>query len=104
MEIYFWKNDMLIEVAALKDGVQDAFVNDATVTVKLKYATGGLVQGQSWPLTLPYVAGSDGIYRGVLNSDIAVKLGDRLKAEVTVTASGGRDAFFEPDVFVARRE
>ena len=38
------------------------FVNDATVTVTIKDSSGAVLSGESWPATLPYVTGSDGVY------------------------------------------
>ena len=39
------------------------YVNDASVTVTVFDSNNVEVTGQAWPLTLDYVAASDGIYR-----------------------------------------
>lgn len=103
MDIYFYRNDNLIELAGLKDELTEAFVNDATVTAVMKDAAGANVAGQSWPLVMPYISGSDGIYRGVLDADLDLAVGDRVTVEVTITASGGREAFFAKKLRVKER-
>lgn len=42
---------------------EPVYVNDATVTVTIKDSKGDLLAGESWPVELPYVAGSNGLYR-----------------------------------------
>lgn len=42
--------------------VDPIYVNDATVTVTLYDASGTEVTGQAWPLTLDYIAASNGEY------------------------------------------
>ncbi len=74
-------------------------VNDATV----KNKSGVEVTGQSWPLTLTYVTGSDGVYQGVLESALEVNVNDRLNVEVTVDAPGNLDAFFKVLAVVRQR-
>ena len=39
------------------------FVNDAAVTVTIFDSAGVELVGESWPVTLDYVAASDGVYR-----------------------------------------
>ena len=102
-QVYYYKNDTLLELTGLKDEVTDAYINTATVTATVKNAAGTAVTGQSWPLTLGYVTASDGDYLGVLEAALSVAVGDRLTVEVTVDAGSGRDAFFAIPVTVRQR-
>lgn len=39
------------------------YVNNATVTVTITDSEGVELTGESWPVELPYVSGSEGVYR-----------------------------------------
>lgn len=103
MKIIYWQNDTLLELTGLKDEAADTFVNDATVTARVKTQGGVDVAGQSWPLTLAYLAESDGIYQGVLEAALDVDINDRLNVEVTVAAPGSLEAFFKIPAVVRQR-
>lgn len=47
-----------------------SFINDAAVEVTLLDANGDEVAGQTWPVTLDYVAASDGRYVGNLSESL----------------------------------
>ena len=81
-------NDNYIEVDALANGATDAFENSATVTATLKTSGGAEVAGQSWPLTLNYVADSDGTYRGILDDALSIVAGTTYVVHIEATASG----------------
>jgi len=102
-QVYYYKNDTLLELAGLKDEVTEAYINTATVTATVKNAAGTAVTGQAWPLTLSYVTASDGDYRGVLEAALSVAVGDRLTVEVTIDGGSGREAFFAIPVTVRQR-
>lgn len=102
-QIYYYKNDTLLEVSGLSDEATDAYINNATITAVVKDKDGAQVAGQSWPLTLAYVAASDGDYRGVLEDTLAVEIGDSLMAEVTIDGGSGRKAFWRMPVKVRQR-
>lgn len=95
-------NDCEIELYGLADA-RGSYQNDATVEVTLKTLSGVNVSGQSWPLTLAYVAGSDGVYRGVLQDTIDVSVNDALRAHVDVSA-GGLTAHWEKQVIAVVRK
>ena len=59
----FKSNDQTIELAGLKNGLSNGFINSATCTATLKDRDGNSVSGVT-NLSLAYVASSDGIYRG----------------------------------------
>ena len=83
----YLSNDHLLELRGLKNIAADEYIDDATVTVTLVDEEGVEVAGQSWPLTLSYVPGSDGIYRGTLED--ALDLTENLEYTAKITASGG---------------
>ncbi|NOY63051.1 MAG: hypothetical protein GXP10_07865 [Gammaproteobacteria bacterium] len=82
-------NDNLATLDALKNAADGTWINDATVTATLVDATGSPVTGQSWPLALPYVAGTNGRYQGILEDalGLAKKSGYTLKV-IAMTGSG----------------
>ncbi len=58
----FISNDNLVRLIGLKRASTGAYINNATVTVTLKTLAGVDVSGVAWPLTMAYVAASDGDY------------------------------------------
>lgn len=95
--IIFYKNDMLLELKGLKDVVLDTFVNGATVTATVVDSDGAAVTGQSFPVTLDFVANSDGDYRVVLDSTIVLVIGKKYTAQITAVSSG-IDGYWELDL------
>ncbi len=81
-------NDNYLEVDALKNGATDAYQNSATVTATLKTSAGAEVAGQSWPLTLDYVAASDGTYRGILDDALSLVDGTTYVAHIEAVSAG----------------
>jgi hypothetical protein len=104
MEALYWKNDTLLELRSLRNEVTKQFVNNATVTAVIKQnSDGSEIGGATWPLTLSYVAASNGLYRGIVESDVNVEVGDLLDLEITVTAPGNLDGFFKLPLLVKER-
>ncbi len=106
-QIYYWKNDNIVWVRdaagnGLKNEITDEYIDNATVTAEVKFKSGTLVTGQSWPTTLTFVEGSNGVYNGVLDKLLNVVPGDKLDVEVTVVA-GDLDAFFKIPCIVRQR-
>ncbi len=68
--------DDLFYVRGLRDAVTQTYVNDATVELTLydkKAADGGVpLAGMTWPLTLVYVAASNGDYQGTVEDTLIV--------------------------------
>lgn len=103
LELLLYKSTSVLQ-AVVKDELTQLPINDATVTATLKHRNGGEVAAQTWPLTLAYVALSEGMYRGLILHSITVAIDDELRAEVTATASGGRRIFKAPRVKVVLAE
>ncbi len=103
VQILFRNNDHLLTLTGLQDSSDLSFVNDATVTATVKDINGNDVTGIVWPLTLAYVAASNGNYEVVLDKAIVITPGIEYVTEITVV-SGSRDAFFEVPTLGSKRE
>jgi len=81
-------NSNILEVNGLRNGLTNAFVNTATVVATLEDIKGDEVTGQTWPVTLDHVTGSDGCYRVVMNSGLTLIDDDRYKLILNVQGDG----------------
>lgn len=63
------------------------YVNDADVTVTIFDCDGEELAGESWPVTLPYVAASDGIYRVTLDVLTGLTEGQMYEQVIEVVGS-----------------
>ncbi len=95
--IYYYLNDMVIELKDLQNGVTLAYLNAATVTVTIVDESNVEVTGVSWPQTMVYVAASDGIYRVTIDKVLAVTVGEKYTAKITA-AESGLDGYWELDL------
>ena len=68
------------------------WINDATITAQIKDKTGVIVISN---ITLAYVAGSNGVYRGTITKAQAATLieGTKYYVELTAVVSGFEDGF-----------
>jgi FtsP/CotA-like multicopper oxidase with cupredoxin domain len=68
-----------------------AYLTDAaTVTATVRdHATQVAVSGETWPVTLTYITGSDGDFHGPLRDTLSVTVGQRL--DVVVVLDNGTD-------------
>lgn len=96
-------NDMMIEVEGLTNEATGQIVNDAAVAVTLLDTQGNQVGGQVWPLTMGYVAETDGIYRATLADTLGVVVNTRYLARITADAGSGRRSEWDIDVLASRR-
>lgn len=81
-------NTNLLELIGLTDQITDQFINDATVTGTIVDSEGNEVDGVVWPLSMPYVSGSDGDYRASVSDDAEFIAGNCYIAQVTATKTG----------------
>lgn len=100
--VMFVDNDMLIEVDGLQDSSDDSYLNAATVTALLKDENDVNVTGQLMPVSLSYVAGSNGKYQGIFDSVVDRIAGDCGTIEITA-AEGTLDAFWTLSYRVKKR-
>lgn len=96
-------NDMILEVAELRNTATGAYLNAATVTATLTDAAGVNLGGQSWPLAMVYVTGSNGIYRATLTYALQITARERVTATIAVNAGGGLRAQWVLDCIAADR-
>ena len=98
----FIDNDNIVEVTGLKDELTDTYVNDAIVEATLKSCSTGVeVTGQTWPIVLGYINGSNGDYRGVLQDSLV--LSEDALYIVEIEAEGVSKASWTIQVRAAKR-
>lgn len=103
VNIVYTGNDTVLEVKGLKNEVTGAFLNSATVTATLVDDDGNQVAGETWPKTLEYVSGSDGIYRATLPYTMSLAAGGRYEANISVNAGAGLRAAWSLPVVARSR-
>ncbi len=86
--VYHLNNSLLVELRDLRNAADNSYVNTATVAVSIKDAAGTNLAGATWPVSLGYVAGSNGLYQGVVASTLGVSVGDVVTVYITATATG----------------
>lgn len=69
------------------DGTE-TIVNDAVMSVTLLDLNQKEVEGQSWPVTMNYIAGTDGDYAAELIDTLSISDGESITAKVVATWSG----------------
>lgn len=97
-------NHMVIEHVGVRNTVTGVYDNAATVAVTLKDSAGVALTGETWPKTMSYVAGSNGVYRATLAATIAAVSGDKLRAHLAVQGSGGEIDYREIPVTARYRQ
>lgn len=93
--VIYRKNDTVIEWTWLSQSTDGAYINNGTVAFTLYHtyaissatgvATGTVVHG---PVTMAYVAGSNGKYQGKMPSTLALDLSLSYTVEINATANG----------------
>jgi len=86
MAIIYITNDNVIELTGLQSAVDETYQNSATVTVTITDSAGEEVAGETWPLAMAYVSGSDGDYRANLADTLTLVDGASYTAAVTADA------------------
>lgn len=102
VDVIYLANDNLLELQGLQNAATAAYVNNATVTATVVDKAGANVAGQSWPVTLAYVAASNGNYRGTLEDALSLAENEDYSARVSVSGSG-LTAFFEHPLKAVKR-
>jgi len=103
VHIIYEGNDMVIELRGLKNEVSGAYIDSATVGVTLKDADGVNVSGESWPLTMNYVTGSNGKYRATLADTLSLTPRARYTATITADAGAGLKGKWVEDLVCQQR-
>lgn len=76
-----------LELTGLKSESEDIFLNNVTITVTVNDAAGSPVTGENWPITMTYIAGSDGNYVVGLSYELAIIAGAKYTAIIDADAS-----------------
>ena len=91
----FVGNSNLLELIGLKDVTDDSYINDAAIAATVKDEAGVEVAGQTWPVTMAFVAASNGNYRGVLSEDVAFVAKTNYIAHIEANAGTNRIGHWE---------
>ena len=103
MNLYI-DNDNLLSVTGLKNASSGSYMNDATVTATLADLDGNAVSGQTFPVTLSYVADTDGNYQATLEDALSLTEGSVYKATISATTSSGLTASWEVAMKAIKRK
>lgn len=96
-------NDQVLTADKVKDVETGDFLTGAAVTARILDLDGNEVSGQAWPLTLSFVAGSEGKYTGIIEDDVGLVVGEEYDVEVTVDAGADSKALFVERVPAVQR-
>jgi len=90
-------NTNVIELSGLKSLIEDEFIADADVSVTVKDTEGTAVEGQTWPLTLASIDGTEpeGNYRGILKNTLELTAGTTYVAHIDADAGADRIGHWE---------
>lgn len=80
-------NSTVIQHTVTNPLLDPIFVNDATVTVTIFDSAGVELAGESWPVALPFVATSDGVYRKTFSPFVNLVLGEIYKIVINVVGT-----------------
>lgn len=83
INLYSGNNTVEILLEGLKDTSAGTYINDATVTATIYESDGTTeVTGETWPVTLDYVSGSNGNYLGAVSADSIIVACTKYKIKV----------------------
>lgn len=88
-EIFIINSDNLIIADNVRNLATGSNINNAVVTVSVSAANGTPVSGVSWPITMAFVTGSSGKYRGTLPDNLVVTENATYFGVVVVSAGAG---------------
>lgn len=88
VQVVYLETSELVELQSLKDEVSDAFVNAATVALTFLDSSGAEVSGETWPIAMDYVAGSDGNYQATVSENVDFQEGAMYFAKIVATSGG----------------
>ena len=80
-------NSLSFQAVITNPLVNPIYVNDAVVTVTLLDAAGAEVVGETWPLTLDYVAASNGQYAKTVNPISGVTAGENYTVKLSAVGA-----------------
>ena len=93
--VLYYLNDNVIRLEGAQNSDSLAYINNATVTLVVVDKNGAQVSGVTWPQTMAYVAASNGNYDATLPHTVSFRPNREYNAQVTLSGSGGEDAYWE---------
>lgn len=87
MAMAYAANTNVLTLTGLQSEDEGTFLNEAAPTLTVKDSSGSPISGESWPVTMEYVAASDGNYRVIISSVVSLTAGQTYKAVVDVDSS-----------------
>jgi hypothetical protein len=99
----YLSNDNLLSIEGLKNSSSGSFMNAATVTVTLKDSGGTSVSGQTFPVTLSYIAQTNGNYQATLENTLSMVEDSIYTATIAATSSGGLYATWDFNLTATKR-
>lgn len=91
----FCANTNILELIGLKSATDNTYINDATVAVTIYDHARAWVGNETWPLTLSYVVGSNGVYRAILSDALPLQPDKDYTAYIEASAGAGRVGHWE---------
>jgi len=81
-------NDNVLQLAGLKNGIDELFINDATVTATINDSSGADIPGMTWPAAMTYISASDGSYQLLLDSALNLQKNTIYTVHIHVISGG----------------
>lgn len=95
--VAFVANTNILELIGLQDALTGDYINNATVTLVdlVDEENVSVAPFSGSPVTMPYVSGTNGNYRGVLDSELPLVGGQCYIAKIAADGGIDRKGFWE---------
>jgi len=103
MNVLLVGNDHTVNISGVQDERSGAYLNNIDVKVWIKDRSGVNVAGETWPLTLDYVADSNGDYIGNIEDGVELIHGRTYVVEIRAEAPGDLIGFWHYKVMAQWR-
>jgi len=97
-------NSFVVEHSVTNLLLNNIYVNDATVTLDISNVDGTPITGTSFPQQIPYVTGSNGVYRKSFTPITNLILGQIYIVTLVTTDSSGMVSTCSTDVRATKRK
>lgn len=99
-------NTEVIEFDGLADLTTSpiTYINNATVTLRIQDRYGNDVNGETWPLTMSYVSGSNGKYQASISDDLILVAYKEYVGLIQITSGQGNAEIKKPLLVIPRTE
>jgi hypothetical protein len=99
----YLSNDNLLSIEGLRNASSGSYMNDATSTATLKDADGNVVTGQTFPVTMTYMSGTNGNYQATLENTLSMTPNAKYTATISATSSSGLYAEWDMELTATKR-